>query len=138
MAQMEILRAIERAGQLTGRYLSVRLAQMALTELEAHVLMHLPIRGQAPIAELQKIFALRPSTLTNVLDRLEKRGLVARHVNPRDRRSFVVVLTPAGATAAAEVIDLMRGVEAAIRERAQTDDLRGFFDVIAAIEDVVT
>ncbi|WP_253188416.1 MarR family transcriptional regulator [Leptolyngbya sp. 'hensonii'] len=35
-------------------------------------------------------------TLTGIVDRLEKKGLVRREVPPEDRRCFVIVLTPEG------------------------------------------
>jgi DNA-binding MarR family transcriptional regulator len=136
MAETEILRAIERAGQLLGRYLSARLAQLAITDAEAHLLMHLPVRGPVSLSELQRLFALRPSTLTHVIDRLEHRGLVTRHLNPRDRRSFLVVLTPEGERVAAEVIALMQGVEAALRSHVQAGDVAGFFAVMGALDEV--
>jgi len=35
-------------------------------------------------------------TLTGIVDRLEKRGLVRREVPEGDRRSFIIMLTPQG------------------------------------------
>ena len=45
----------------------------------------------------------KPSTLTGVLDRLERRGLLTRAPHPADRRALQVALTPAGRKARAQV-----------------------------------
>ena len=55
------------------------------------------------VRELVAATAQRPSTLTGVLDRLERRGLVERAANPADRRSVLVRLTPSGQTHADRV-----------------------------------
>jgi DNA-binding MarR family transcriptional regulator len=39
---------------------------------------------------------VRSATMTERLDRLERRGLIARRPTGRDRRSILVELTPAG------------------------------------------
>lgn len=49
------------------------------------------------------------TTITGVLDRLESEGLIARAIDPADRRSFVVTLTEAGHT-------LIRQIDAVRRE----------------------
>ena len=53
-----------------------------------------PDVSQSAVAE-----ALRfdRSTLVQIIDRLEERGLVNRHVSPQDRRSYALRLTPEGA-----------------------------------------
>jgi MarR family transcriptional regulator, organic hydroperoxide resistance regulator len=58
----------------------------------------------------------RPSTLTGVVDRLERRGLVERRPNPADRRSSVLEPTAAGRTAIARV---QRAVHAVGRRGAR-------------------
>ena len=43
--------------------------------------------------------------MAGLVDRLEARGLVARHANPEDRRVKHVVLTDAGARLRAQLLD---------------------------------
>ncbi len=47
--------------------------------------------------DLSRQLIMHRSNLTGLLDRLEKRGLVARRDVAADRRAYNVVLTPAGA-----------------------------------------
>ncbi len=133
MPRTDILRAIERVGQLTNHYLSARFAQLSLTDLEVHVLMYLEDRPQASIADIQRTLALRPSTLTHVLDRLENRGYLSRRLNPNDRRSLLVLLTPDGQSVASTVVELLLEFDGAIRERVDEQALAGFRAVLEAV-----
>ncbi len=46
--------------------------------------------------DLARLLGLDKSSVTGLVDRAERRGLVRRNVNARDRRSYEVRLTPAG------------------------------------------
>jgi DNA-binding MarR family transcriptional regulator len=49
-----------------------------------------------PAGDLAAFLHVDPSTLTGVLARLERQGLLARRVDPRDRRRALFTLTPRG------------------------------------------
>lgn len=52
--------------------------------------------GAARPAELRDMLHLPAQTITGVLDQLQAAGLVKRSPHPRDRRSTIAELTPAG------------------------------------------
>ena len=131
-----LLRATERLSQRTTRYLEARLGRIGVTDLEAHVLWHLR-KGGRPLADLQAAFAIQPSTLTGVIDRLEKRRYARREFNPSDRRSHRIVLTPAGQRAATAVRQVLDQFEVEVRGRVRRSDLDGFFAVARAVDDVI-
>jgi DNA-binding MarR family transcriptional regulator len=93
------------------------LADLGLSAAEINALACFDETGSATVRDLVAATAQRPSTLTGVLDRLERRGLVERAANPADRRSVLVRLTPAGRAHAARVAQaygrLERGLPAA-------------------------
>jgi|SRR5579862_3960022 len=93
---MELVDAIERSTHLIAVLLGPELTELGVGQAEANVLAHLARRPAMTVGELHHRFGHKRSTLTNLIDRLERRGLVARTTNPDDRRSIVVVLTPAG------------------------------------------
>lgn len=55
-------------------------------------------RASTPMAmgDLAQAVSVRPANLTSVIDGLVKRRLVARELNPDDRRSFLVRISPDG------------------------------------------
>ena len=74
--------------------------------------------------------ALRPSTLTSVLDRLERRELIVRTENLADRRSVSVQLTPAGREHARRIAE----ASSALERRLPLNDIRR---VLATLDEVV-
>ena len=62
--------------------------------------------------ELSRQLLTHRSNITGLVDRLEERGLVARHDEPGDRRSYRVVLSPAGRKQVEEILpEYHRGIE---------------------------
>lgn len=57
-------------------------------------------------SELSRYLVMHRSNVTGLVDRLEKRGLVARRDDPTDRRAYCVELTPAGRKLMREVLPL--------------------------------
>ncbi|BAL87746.1 putative MarR-family transcriptional regulator [Actinoplanes missouriensis 431] len=56
------------------------------------------LRDRRPrVTELAAYLGLDKSTMSGLIDRAERRGLLARGKNPDDRRAVDVFLTPAGA-----------------------------------------
>ncbi|HKN49464.1 MAG TPA: MarR family transcriptional regulator [Actinomycetota bacterium] len=72
-----------------------------LTPQQAQVLCTL-IGGPIGMTELGRLLHLEKSSLTGLVDRVERRGLVARTRDPRDRRASQVALTAQGARLAAQ------------------------------------
>jgi DNA-binding MarR family transcriptional regulator len=70
---------------------------IGLTNAQARVVRHLehsdrPVR----MADIAAALEVVPRTATSVVDDLEEGGLVVRAIDPNDRRSLLVSLTPAG------------------------------------------
>lgn len=132
----QISATVERACHLIGLYLDATVSELGITQAEAHVLAHVSSRGPTAIAALHHEFGHKRSTLTNVVDRLERRKLVRRELNPKDRRSFVIHLTPSGRRTGRRVTsaldELERDVAASVAER----DLAGLRTTAQALEKV--
>lgn len=54
------------------------------------------LSGPTPMRQLAATMACDPSNITGVVDDLERRGLVTREADPRDRRIKLLVLTKQG------------------------------------------
>lgn len=57
---------------------------------------HLDNQGPLTPRELAARMDITSGTVTPLLDRLEKAGLLSRNNNPADRRSLLISITPAG------------------------------------------
>jgi DNA-binding MarR family transcriptional regulator len=132
-----VIRSVERANQRVRRYLAAHLDRLDITEIEAHLLARLSAKGPSSVAELQRAFGLRPSTLTNALNRLERRELLVREPDPLDRRTFTLRLTADGRRAARRVIALVDSLEARLATKVSEKELESFLAVIAALENAV-
>ncbi|WP_037065310.1 MarR family winged helix-turn-helix transcriptional regulator [Pseudonocardia acaciae] len=75
--------------------------ELGLTPQQAQLLCQL-IAGPVGMADLGRALHLGKSGVTGLVDRLERRALVARATDPRDRRAFRITLTPEGARLADE------------------------------------
>jgi DNA-binding MarR family transcriptional regulator len=125
---------IHRATHRIGLYLA-HLREDGLSQGEAHILALLASSGPATIAELHRGLAHKRSTLTSILDRLADRGFITRAVGADDRRTFVITPTARGRRAAARVHQHLADLEQAVARRLTSADVKGFKNVIAAVEE---
>jgi DNA-binding MarR family transcriptional regulator len=133
----EIAASLERSAHLIGAYLDSTVGDLGLTQGEAHVLGQIGVRGSVSISVLHHQFGHKRSTLTNILDRLEKRGLIRREMSRTDRRSILVRLTPPGKRTAGQVNNALDRLERAVSDQLQRRDLAGLAAVAQALEAIV-
>jgi DNA-binding MarR family transcriptional regulator len=128
-----LITELEAATHRVVDHLQGELRPLGLTPGEVNALAQL--RGPLSVAELQAATGQRPSTLTGVIDRLERRGLLARKLNPRDRRSFTLEPTPAGEAAAGQVQAAFAALEQRALERAGPRAVAGYQQVLEALKE---
>ncbi|GAA3976004.1 hypothetical protein GCM10023085_68020 [Actinomadura viridis] len=88
---------MELAFRLAGRIrvgLDRAAAELDLPPAQAQALARL--RSPAPMRELAEVMSCDASNVTGIVDGLERRGLVRRRPDPRDRRIKHLVLTEEG------------------------------------------
>ena len=133
----QIASALERGAHLVGSYLDATLNSFGLTQGEAHVLAELERTGPMAIGALHHEFAHKRSTLTNILDRLEKRKWLRRELNAEDRRSYIVSLTPQGRKVARQLSDVLDGLQRQLAATIPKGDSEGLERVVAALETII-
>ena len=100
---------------------------------EGHLLTYLVPYGPCPVADLVRVFGVKHSTMTSILDRLEERGLIERTTNPEDRRSLLIAVTKKGAKSASRINAMIEELEKAIATGHSKSDLAGFQKVLNAV-----
>ena len=111
-----------------------QLADPRVNQAEAHVLAYLSESDAATISDVHRAFAHKRSTLTSILDRLERRGFITRTSGARDRRTFVVGLTPAGRRAARRVSAHLEAFERRALRRVTRAQISAFQQVLSALD----
>ena len=130
---LRLIPAIHRATHRIGLHVE-ELDDPAVTQGEAHVLAHLAAAGDATIGQVHRAFGHKRSTLTSILDRLERRNLITRTSDQRDRRTFVIALTRQGRVAAARVREHLQAYEARALHGLPPGDVRTFLRVLERFE----
>jgi DNA-binding MarR family transcriptional regulator len=64
--------------------------------MELHILLLVQVRPDIVLGEIREKLDVPNSTLTSVIDRMEKHGLVKRIISPGDRRSYGLEMTGKG------------------------------------------
>jgi DNA-binding MarR family transcriptional regulator len=111
VSRWSALLALQRATHATLHVLSDQVAELGLTPAEINALASLSDGTPRTVSQLGSLMGAAPTTLTSVLDRLERRGHVTRETHPSDRRAVVVELTPAGRRAAMMIRQAVTGLE---------------------------
>ena len=81
------------------------LNEIGLTPPQFNLMVHLYFNGPLNQTNLSKDLYLAKSTISGIVERLEKRRFVKKAKREKDRRSEIVLLTPAGEEVIKRVID---------------------------------
>lgn len=81
------------------------------------------LRDRRPrMTDLAAFLGLDKSTMSGLVERAERRGLVARDKSPLDRRAVDVVITPAGSALAERLQDEIRAALKPFMDRLEPDE----------------
>ena len=122
-------RAAQRMHAATGEVAE----QHGLTLRDYIVLSALDKTPGLTQGELGKALALDKTTLMTQLDRLEQRGFVVRHHDPRDRRLRIPVITDDGQALRTKVADACAAVESSVLGSFGADQVRTLRHILFTI-----
>ena len=131
-----VILALHRATHATLHALTTALADLDLPAADIDVLAILADGAGRTVGALATATATRPSTLTSLLDRLTKRGYIARELDPADRRSFLISLTPAGRAVAEHAAGAIADLERQALPTVTPAQRAGFHTVIDVLTEV--
>lgn len=126
-------RLIALTGQAMRSYADQRLKAFDLTVEQLQLLKQLAVDAGRPQNVLCAVSSKSPANITRILDRLQKKGRIVRRLNPEDRRSSLVFLTPEGERLRTEVLSLFEGLSAELIRGISDKSQQEAFLVLEAI-----
>ncbi|HWS72687.1 MAG TPA: MarR family transcriptional regulator [Thermoanaerobaculia bacterium] len=135
-SKRSFLSPLHKSTRQIGLYFEQQASGSGLTPQEGHLLTYLRSYAPAPVGDLVRVFGVKASSMTSILDRLEEEGLIERQLNPDDRRSLIVTLTKRGRTQAAAMQRFVEETEEEIASRLTEKEIDGFFAVMQAIAEL--
>jgi DNA-binding MarR family transcriptional regulator len=104
---MALVTSVMRAQQiLRGRVEEVlRPLELTFARYEVLMLLHFSRSGALPLVVIGSRLQVHPTSVTSVVDRLERQGLVERRAHPTDRRTKLAELSGDGRSLALEATE---------------------------------
>jgi DNA-binding MarR family transcriptional regulator len=132
-AVMAAATSIMRAQQIVLARVDEVLRPFDLTfaRYEALVLLTFSSRGSLPLGKMGERLMIHPTSVTNIVDRLEAQGLVRRVQHPTDRRTTLCEITAAGRKRVARATEAVTGADFGIAGLS-TGDVEQLIDLLAA------
>lgn len=131
-AQSALL-TFQRAAHALLHLIATELVDLDLTASEINALANLADGQGRTVSELGSAVGTRPTTLTSVLDRLERRGHITRGTLAGDRRSVLIELTDSGRAAAAVITQALTEIENRALQDLPPEAVTGFRAVMDAL-----
>ena len=97
-----------------------------VTPAQAGILFLLKQKDGRTMSELSQILSIDNSTITGLVDRLERTGLVRRDASPHDRRASHVFVNPEGIEEVDKAKKVIRTVNQEIKNGFSAADLESF------------
>ncbi len=133
-AKPRLFALLHAAGRLETE-LEARLSRVGLSIPKLAALRQLVDAGEGlPLGQLAERLSCVKSNVTQLVDRLEADGFVARAPDPGDRRSRLAVVTAAGRKAFEQGIVIQQGAERDLFASLTANESTQLLDLISKID----
>ena len=105
-------------------------ARVKITLVQAGILFLLQEKDCRAMSELGQHLFLDNSTITGLTDRLEKEGFVRRQANPKDRRIYLIHITPEGIKEVNQAKTVINRVNDEIKADFSTEEIEAFKKIL--------
>ena len=109
------------------------LAPVGLTSRQALILMSCDLGEAGTAAQMAALYGLEVSSITRLVDRLEKKRLIERTRSREDRRKSMLSLTPRGKAALKEAVRIAAPKAVAMWKGVSEKERRTFAAVVEKI-----
>jgi MarR family transcriptional regulator for hemolysin len=94
-------------------------------------------RGELNQLELSKRVGIASTTAVPALDNMERRGLLKRYRDPKDRRKYYVCLTPEGRQVVDDLLPPILQIVSETISNVSADEIRVFWKVLHEVENTL-
>lgn len=116
------------------RFYENHLSTFGLTPVQYFVIVSLYKQDGMKFKDLANSLSIEGPTLTGLLDRMERAGLLERRGDPEDRRSVLVYLTDKGKQIGPEVSGLASMLDQKLRVQFSDEDFNLFLSILDRME----
>ena len=121
---------LSRVMRKIHRYYESSFSQYGITPAQFYVLSAVWENDGVKFKELAKSLEMDGSTLTSILDRLERQDLLERRDDPEDRRSLLVFLKEKAKHSLGQITCLAEKLDQEIKERFSDEEFATFERVL--------
>jgi len=129
-----ILSPLHKSLRNVDVYLGKKFKPYGFSISEAHLLGYLINNSPSPVNKLIRVFGFKNSTLTSIINRLEKKGMLRRKISMEDRRSYQIELTKSGQKIATELYNITRELEDKILKNISDLEISSLNNIAAELE----
>jgi DNA-binding MarR family transcriptional regulator len=136
---MSAVTSVMRVQQILMTRLNGLLKPFGLTfpRYEALMILRVSRRGALPLGKIGALLQVHPTSVTNLIDGLERDELVRREAHEQDRRATLAAITPRGREIADAATSVLNGARfgTAPLERADLESITQLLRPLRADED---
>jgi DNA-binding MarR family transcriptional regulator len=137
VAISEVMQSLRRIVKTLQDYSKNVSSKYGVTGPQLWILNTLQHSENLSLGELSEKMYLHPSTISGVIDRLEKKGYVARDRNQKDRRVVKVALTGKGKQLVKKTPNPIQGKMVFGLKKMKKEELMGLCDSIKKLVDIM-
>ena len=126
---------LSKAMRALQRYYEKKLASLGITSSQFFILSYLWKRNDVKFKDLAKSVNIEGSTLTGLLDRLERNEFIIRKVDPEDRRSLVILLTDKAREIIPQGMEFVKELDNKVRNNFTVEEFMNCIKVIDKISE---
>jgi len=117
-------------------YYEQQLSSFGLTSPQYFVFNALWMGDGISVGQLGERVSLDSSTLTGIIDRMERSGYVERRLNPDDRRSVLVFLTAKAREVGSGILEFADQLDATLRQPFSPEEMATFERVLRTLAEI--
>ena len=122
------------------RYIDNEISAYGITHMQAMIIRFLKHSGDAPVfqRDIEKEFDIRRSSVTSVLQLMEKNGFITRTSDETDARLKQINITEAGYNAGNTVFGVLRSTDEKLESVISEEEREQLFFILGKLEKCIT